>query len=103
MQVSEVRKLDAYLKKLFGNANIRVVPKSGEFAEVFVGEDDLARQRLRRGTQGRTDGNALQAAVDVPEGVRMTPCGHEKHRQGCPENQLLGHVPPFWPGGYRTG
>ena len=41
MDVQEVRKLDAYLKKLFGNANIRVVPKAGETAEVFVGEDDL--------------------------------------------------------------
>ncbi|MFZ0846137.1 MAG: DUF3126 family protein [Pseudolabrys sp.] len=41
MDVQEVRKLDAYLKKLFGNANIRVVPKAGEAAEVFVGDDDL--------------------------------------------------------------
>ena len=41
MDVQEVRKLDAYLKKLFGNASIRVVPKSDEMAEVFVGEDDL--------------------------------------------------------------
>ena len=41
MDVSEVRKLDAYLKKLFGNQQIRVVPKSGDFAEVFVGDDDL--------------------------------------------------------------
>jgi len=41
VDVSEVRKLDAYLKKLFGNQQIRVVPKSGDFAEVFVDEDDL--------------------------------------------------------------
>lgn len=41
MNVSEVRQLDAYLKKLFGNPNIRVVPKKGDAAEVFVGEDDL--------------------------------------------------------------
>jgi uncharacterized protein DUF3126 len=41
VDVQEVRKLDAYLKKLFGNANIRVVPKAGETAEVFVGDDDL--------------------------------------------------------------
>ena len=41
MDVSEVKKLDAYLKKLFDNQQIRVVPKSGDFAEVFVGEDDL--------------------------------------------------------------
>ena len=41
MDVQEIRKLDAYLRKLFGNAHIRVVPKSDETAEVFVGEDDL--------------------------------------------------------------
>ena len=41
MDVQEVRKLDAYLKKLFGNANIRVVPKADDTAEVFVGADDL--------------------------------------------------------------
>jgi hypothetical protein len=41
VNVQEVRQLDAYLKKLFGNPNIRVVPRGGETAEVFVGEDDL--------------------------------------------------------------
>ena len=41
MDVSEVKKLDAYLSKLFGNPNIRVVPKKGDVAEVFIGEDDL--------------------------------------------------------------
>ena len=41
MNVQEVRQLDGYLKKLFGNQNIRVVPKGSDTAEVFVGEDDL--------------------------------------------------------------
>ena len=41
MDVAEVKKLDAYLRKLFGNPNIRVVPKKGDTAEIFVGEDDL--------------------------------------------------------------
>ena len=41
MDVQEVRKLDAYFKKLFGNAQIRVVPKKGDVAEVFVGEEDV--------------------------------------------------------------
>jgi len=41
VNVQEVRQLDAYLKKLFGNPNIRVVPRGGELAEVFVGEDEL--------------------------------------------------------------
>jgi len=41
VDVLEVKKLDAYLRKLFGNATIRVVPKKGDTAEVFIGEDDL--------------------------------------------------------------
>jgi hypothetical protein len=41
VDVQEVRKIDGYLKKLFGNALIRVVPKSSDTAEIFVGEDDL--------------------------------------------------------------
>ena len=41
MDVQEVRKLDAYLKKLFGNARIRVVPrpKKDDSAEVYIGEE----------------------------------------------------------------
>lgn len=41
MNVTEVRKLDAYLKRLFGNAKIRVVPrpKKDDSAEVYIGEE----------------------------------------------------------------
>jgi hypothetical protein len=41
VDVQEVRKLDAYLKKLFGNAHIRVVPrpKKEDSAEVYVGDE----------------------------------------------------------------
>ena len=41
MDVQEVRKLDAYLKKLFGNAQIRVVPrpKKEDSAEIYIGEE----------------------------------------------------------------
>ena len=40
MDVQEVRKLDAYLKRLFGNPKIRVVPrpKKDDSAEVYIGE-----------------------------------------------------------------
>ena len=41
MDVQEIRQLDSYLKKLFGNARIRVVPQGEDTAQVFVGEDDL--------------------------------------------------------------
>jgi len=41
VDIAEVRKLDAYLKKLFGNNSIRLVPKTYDSGEVYVGEDDL--------------------------------------------------------------
>jgi hypothetical protein len=46
VDVQEVKKLDAYLKKLFGNAKIRVVPKTYDTAEVFVGDDDAGELNL---------------------------------------------------------
>ena len=41
MEVQEIRKLDAYLKRLFGNARIRVVPrpKKEDSAEVYIGDE----------------------------------------------------------------
>jgi Protein of unknown function (DUF3126) len=41
VDVQEVRKLDAYFKRLFGNPRIRVVPKKNESADVFVGEEHV--------------------------------------------------------------
>jgi hypothetical protein len=41
VDVLELKKLDGYFRKLFGNPSIRVVPKKGDTAEVFAGEDDL--------------------------------------------------------------
>src|ERR1700739_5010647 len=48
VDVQEVRKLDAYLKKLFGNARIRVVPRPGKgsTADVFIGEERLGDLKL---------------------------------------------------------
>ena len=41
MDVQEIRKIEAYLKRLFGNARIRVVPrpKKEDSAEVYIGEE----------------------------------------------------------------
>jgi hypothetical protein len=41
VDVTEIRKLDAYFKKLFGNTQIRVVPRQTNFAAVMSGADDL--------------------------------------------------------------
>jgi hypothetical protein len=41
VDVQEIRKLEAYLKRLFGNARIRVVPrpKKDDSAEVYIGDE----------------------------------------------------------------
>jgi hypothetical protein len=41
VDVQEVRKLDTYLKRLFNNPRIRVVPrpKKDDSAEVYIGEE----------------------------------------------------------------
>ena len=41
VDVQEIRKIEAYLKRLFGNARIRVVPrpKKDDSAEVYIGDE----------------------------------------------------------------
>jgi hypothetical protein len=41
VDVKEIRELDAYLKKLFSNPKIRVVPKGGDTASITIGDDEL--------------------------------------------------------------
>jgi hypothetical protein len=41
MDVQEVRKLETYMRRLFGNTKLRVVPrpKKDDSAEVYLGEE----------------------------------------------------------------
>ena len=41
MDIKEIRKLDAYLKRLFDNPRVRVVPrpKKDDSAELYIGEE----------------------------------------------------------------
>jgi hypothetical protein len=41
VDVTEIRQINAYLKKLFENASIRVVPGTGDNATIFVGDDEI--------------------------------------------------------------
>jgi Protein of unknown function (DUF3126) len=43
VDVQEIRKLDAYLKRQFGNPRIHVVPKSADAADVLIGEDRVGK------------------------------------------------------------
>jgi len=48
VDVQEVKKLDAYLKKLFGNPRLRVVPRpeTDDSADVYVGDERLGDLKL---------------------------------------------------------
>lgn len=41
MDVQEIRKVESYLRKVFGNTRIRVVPRprKDDSAEVYIGEE----------------------------------------------------------------
>jgi hypothetical protein len=41
VDIQEIRKIEAYLRRLFGNAKLRVVPrpKKDDSAEVYIGEE----------------------------------------------------------------
>jgi hypothetical protein len=41
VDVQEIRKVESYLRKLFGNASIRIVPRprKDDSAEVYIGEE----------------------------------------------------------------
>ena len=41
MNVQEIRQLTAYLKKVFGQSEIRLAPKAGDAADVYIGEDEI--------------------------------------------------------------
>jgi len=41
LDVQEIRQIESYLRRLFGNAQLRVVPQSDDAAEIYIGEDDL--------------------------------------------------------------
>ena len=73
MDVTEVRKLDAYLKKLFGNATIRVAPKGDDVAEVFVGEDDLGELTLDDEDGDRSFNFRMVIQVGSDPGIQPVP------------------------------
>ena len=41
MDIQEIRKIEAYMRRLFGNPKLRVVPrpKKDDSAEVYIGEE----------------------------------------------------------------
>ena len=66
MDVQEIRKLEAYIKRLFGNAKLRVVPrpKKDDSAEVYIG-DEFIGVIYRDDEEGDLSYNFTMAILDI--------------------------------------
>ena len=73
MDVQEVKKLDAYLKKLFGNAQIRVVPQTWDTGKVFVGEDDVGDLTLDDEDGDKSYNFRMEIAVGSDPSIQPIP------------------------------
>ena len=70
MDVQEVRKLDTYLKKLFGNARLRVVPKKGDTADVFAGEERIGGLTVDDEDEERSYNFEIKITLGEPASVK---------------------------------
>ena len=69
MDVQEVRKLDTYLKRVFGNPEIRVVPREDDSAEVSIGGESIGELLVddEDGDRSFQFQMKLKTVVDVQE------------------------------------
>jgi len=70
VDVQEVRKLDTYLKKLFGNARLRVVPKKGDTADVFAGEERIGGLTVDDEDEERSYNFEIKITLGEPASVK---------------------------------
>jgi hypothetical protein len=73
VDVQEVRKLDAYLKRLFGNARIRVVPKKNDAADVFVGEEQIGSLALDEDDEDEERSYNFEVKITLGDASTTTP------------------------------
>jgi hypothetical protein len=73
VDVQEVRKLDAYLKRLFGNARIRVVPTKPDAADVFVGEERIGSLALDEDEEDDERSYNLEMKITLGEASTKAP------------------------------
>jgi len=69
VDVQEVRKLDTYLKRVFGNPEIRVVPREDDSAEVSIGGESIGELLVddEDGDRSFQFQMKLKTVVDVQE------------------------------------
>ena len=71
MDVQEIKKLDAYLKKLFGNARLRVVPQKADTADVFVGEERIGGLTVDDEDEERSYNLEIKITLGEPASIKQ--------------------------------
>src|ERR1044072_3768122 len=76
VDVAEIKKLDSYLKRLFGSPRIRVVPRPqrDDYAEVLLGEEAFGR--IIRDDEDDELSYNFEKSITLPEG-RVTKLDNE--------------------------
>jgi Protein of unknown function (DUF3126) len=73
VDVQEIRKIENYLKRLFGNARIRVVPqpKKDDSAEVYIGEEKLGELGIDDDEDDRSYNLRMEFRIGKIDDVRQ--------------------------------
>jgi hypothetical protein len=77
VDVAEVKKLDDYLKRLFGSPRIRVVPRPqrDDYAEVFLGDEPFGRLMVDDEDDERSYN--FEKSISLPDAKKATKLDNE--------------------------
>jgi hypothetical protein len=69
VDVQEINKIESYLKRLFGNQRMRVVPQKGDTATVYVGEDSIGDLSVDDDDEERSYNLRMEIPLGEPGGM----------------------------------
>ena len=68
MDVKETQQVESYLKRLFGNARIRLAPQQGDGAKVYMGEDAIGDLTVDDDDDERSYNMRMEIPIGESEG-----------------------------------
>lgn len=75
MDVQETKNIEAYLKRLFSNQRLRVVPQKGDAANVYVGEENIGDLSVDDDDEERSYNLRMEIPLgeptDMPDAKRL--------------------------------
>ena len=92
MDASEVRQLDAYLKRVFGNSRLRVQTAAKDTAAVYIGEENLGE--LTKDTEDGDLSYNFRMVIDLGSAPDIQPITHLtaylRHKLGNENIRVVG-------------